>query len=107
MPRETFDMNCLTLDCVMRFARDRVARFPHYRPALDLVTESYHDAHRRCLRFNRRTWTTRDNRLGWLSRPSNIADITHEATPDEALYELCREIWCNAVRRQNINERTT
>jgi len=102
MPRETFDMTTLSFAAFWAYATERAACFPEYAAALPIAAERYHAAHRRALRFNRRTWTTRDNRLGVLSRPASASDFPDMATPEDAIHELCREIWCDAVRVYNV-----
>lgn len=55
---------------------------------------------RRGLRVVRSKWETRDNRLGVLSRPSNLSEWP-ECTEFDARFELARHVWCDAVRVSN------
>lgn len=99
MPRETYDLSCVSFSTVMDFCEEKARRFPRYAPALEHVTDEYFKARRKQLRFNRRTWITRD-RDGIISQPAG--GQWDEATHEDALHELCREIWCNSVRQHNL-----
>jgi hypothetical protein len=58
---------------------------------------------RRNLRFQRSKWSMRDDRLGNLSRPSNLADWP-KCSVDDARFELARHVWCACVRVSNGGE---
>ena len=70
----------------------------------DSRLQHFSDAYRvnviRNLRIDRNTWTVRDNGIGLLSQPSNLADWP-ECTMEDARFELARHVWCDAVRVSN------
>lgn len=70
---------------------------------LDIFPLAFAANARRELRIQRSKWIVRDNRLGELSRPSNLSDWP-ECTIDDAMFELARHVWCDCVRVANGGE---
>jgi hypothetical protein len=92
-------MRDVRIDHVKEYATDRVYRNSEYANAIPYIESAYLEAIRDNLTYDCKTNTMRDKRLGVLSRP--VGEWT-EATKEDAILYMSRDIWCNAIRKRNL-----
>lgn len=66
-------------------------------PRLEFFEEAYKQAVAVNYRIDRNTWVERNDRDGWLSRPSDPSDWP-PCSLEDARFTLARGVWCDAVR---------